>query len=74
MPGFRPAAGSCTALQRLPTITELLESGRDSNDPVMTVLRQELLTGLLIRFTITLAVARVQGSTGPDWPGSQSSG
>jgi hypothetical protein len=27
------------------TITELLESGRDSNDPVMTALRQELPNG-----------------------------
>jgi hypothetical protein len=27
------------------TITELLESGRDSNDPLVTALRQELLNG-----------------------------
>jgi hypothetical protein len=27
------------------TVTELLESGRDSNDPVVAALRQELLTG-----------------------------
>ena len=27
------------------TVTELLESGRDSNDPVVTALRQELLDG-----------------------------
>ena len=27
------------------TVTELLESGRDSNDPVVAALRQELLNG-----------------------------
>jgi hypothetical protein len=27
------------------TVTELLESGRDSNDPVVTALRQEVLDG-----------------------------
>ena len=56
------------------TVTELLESGRDRDDPVVAALRHELLNGLLMRLTIGLAVARVPGGTGPDRPCSLSPG
>jgi hypothetical protein len=55
------------------TVTELLESGRDSNDRSWRRSGRSCLPGRLIGLTITLAVARVPGGTGPDWPGSQSS-
>ena len=56
------------------TVTELLENGRDSNDPVVAALRPEILSVPAGQARITLAVIRVPGGTGPDWPCSQSSG
>ncbi len=40
-PRFSDRNQSITAL----TVTELLETGRDSNDPLVAALRRELLTG-----------------------------
>jgi hypothetical protein len=44
------------------TVTELLESSRDSNAPLVAALRQELLTGPLIRLTVTAPVAGAPGA------------
>ena len=48
------------------TVTELLESRRHGNDPVVAALRQDLLNGPADQVAIMFAVARVPGGIGPD--------
>ena len=48
------------------TVTELLESGRDSNDPVVAALRRELLNRPADQAQYPLAVARRPGGADLD--------
>lgn len=50
------------------TVTELLENGRQSNDPLVTALRQEVLNGPADQTHRHFPAARVPGDTGLDWP------